>query len=314
MMFHTRLIIFLISAAVIVAGGCGNSGIPGNENVSYIDFSDTFRITGMLTDNDRSPGELRIAVASITSPRETFRYYHDMFRYISAETGMNVSMVQRKTYGEINELAATNQIDVAFICSGGYISGIADSAFRLLVIPERSGKRTYQSYIITYETSGIERLEDLKGRSFAFTDPLSTAGKLYPDKMLRDAGYTPDDFFNQTIYTYAHDNSIQLVTKRMIDGAAVNSLVYEYVAHTNPGRVSNIKIIDRSESFAMPPVVVSRALTDSMVVRLKSLFLEMHHDERSRHVLDMLMVDRYVTASDEDFSSVRNLLKFDRPD
>jgi phosphonate transport system substrate-binding protein len=314
MMSHSRLMIFVITATVIVAVGCGNSEIPGNKNVSYIDFSDSFRITGMITDNDRSPGELRIAVASITSPRETFRYYHDMFRHISAETGMNVTMVQRKTYSEINELAATNQIDVAFICSGGYISGIADSAFRLLVIPERNGRRTYQSFIITYQNSGIESLEDFKGRSFAFTDPLSTAGKLYPDKMLRDAGYMPDGFFNRTIYTYAHDNSIQLVSKRMIDGAAVNSLVYDYVAHTYPGRVSNIKIIYRSESFAMPPVVVSPALNDSLVMRLKSLFLEMHLDERSRHVLDMLMVDRYVAASDDDFSSVRDLLKVDRPD
>lgn len=314
MMSLKRLIILLFTAAVIFAGGCGNSGIPGNDNIYYIDFSDTLKITGLAEENDRSSGELRIAVASITSPRETFRYYRDMFRLISEKTGMKVSMIQKKTYGEINDMAASNQIDLAFICSGGYISGVADSAFRLLVIPERDGKRTYQSYIITYESSGIDDFEDMKNRSFAFTDPLSTAGKLYPVKLLRDAGYMPEDYFSRIIYTYAHDNSIQLVSKRMIDGAAVNSLVYEYVAYTNPERVSNIRIIDRSGWFAMPPVVVSRELPDSMVAMLKDLFLEMHLDERSRNVLEMLMVDRYVVADDNDFSSVRSLVEGEEAD
>jgi len=304
----------VIAVTAIIVTGCSNPEARKSGNLSLIDFGDSVRVSENAPKGSQSSGELRIAVASITSPRETFRYYQDMFRYISAKTGMKVTMIQRKTYGEINDLTATNQIDIAFICSGGYISGVADSAFRLLVLPERDGRRSYQSYIITHESSGIERFEDLKDRSFAFTDPLSTTGKLYPVKILRDAGYTTDGFFSSTVYTYAHDNSIQLVAKRVIEGAAVNSLVYEYVAHTNPDRLKNVKIIGRSDWFAMPPVVVSRALPDSLVARLKALFLQMHLDEPSRNVLRMLMIDRYMEANDDEFDSVRDLLKVDRPD
>ena len=268
----------------------------------------------MASEADQTRGELRIAVAAITSPRETFRYYEEMFGYISANTGMKVTMIQRKTYSEINQLAATNQIDVAFICSGGYISGIADTAFRLLVIPERNGRRTYQSYIITHEGSGIVEFEDFKGRSFAFTDPLSTAGKLYPEKRLRDMSQTAESFFHRSIYTYAHDNSIQLVGRRMVDGAAVNSLVYEYVAYNTPERVRNIRIIERSEWFAMPPVVVSNSLPETTVDMLEKLFLEMHLDEGNRSVLERIMVDRYIKAEDDDFRSVRDLLVMTKAD
>lgn len=309
-MLEMRLVLLFVLA--ITFTGCRNPEPRKSDTHSLIDFSDTVRIVESKAGGNDFAGELRIAVASITSPRETFRYYQDMFRYISEKTGMKVSMIQRKTYGEINDLAATNQIDLAFVCSGGYISGMADSAFRLLVVPVRNGKTTYQSYIITHVSSGIDSFVDLRGRSFAFTDPLSTAGKLYPDKWLRDAGYSTEDFFSRTVYTYAHDNSIQLVSKRMVDGAAVNSLVYEYVVQNNPERVRNINIIERSGWFAMPPVVVSWALPDSMVTRLEELFLEMHLDEPSRNVLEKLMVDRYVTANDGDFQSVRDLLRTER--
>jgi phosphonate transport system substrate-binding protein len=200
-----------------------------------------------------------------------------------------------------------NKADIAIVCSGNFVYGMADSAFKLLVVPEWKGQRHYNTYIITHKNSGIKSFVDLKGKRFAFTDPLSTSGRLYPTKRLREMDSTSDEFFESTVYTYAHDNSIQLVAKQVVDGASVNSLVFDYLATASPDRVKDITIIETSEPHAMPPIVISNKLPKELENRLIDIFLNIHKDKGSQAVLEKLMVDRYVLSNDSIFDSVREL-------
>lgn len=300
----------IIPVWAFVTIGCSGRKSDDGEKVKSFNFNDTVKIDSTLAVVDTTKNMLRIAVAAITSPNETFTYYKEMFKYIEEKSGLKVSVIQRKTYEEVNQLSKLNKVDIAFVCSGGYVKGLADSAFKLLVIPEREGKRKYQAYIIVNIKSGIKSLEDLKGKRFAFTDPLSTAGKFYPQMKLKEFGVIPCDYFSHTIYTYAHDNSIQLVAKQMVDGAAVNSLVFDYLVKNSPERVKNITIIDKSGWYAMPPVVISNGVPKELREKLETIFLNIHKDENSKRVLEKLMVDRYVIESDTLFSSVRRMVDF----
>lgn len=289
---------------------CQNPNEKEGSNVTTFNFSDTTVIDSQLTRADESKRVLRIAVSAISSPRETFEYYREMFKYIETSTGMKVNMIQRKTYEEVNSLLKTNQVDLAFVCSGGYVYGKDEGAFELLAISERNGSRIYQTYIITHKNTDIQKLEDLKGKRFAFTDPLSTSGKLYPAKRIKELGSTPDDFFASYTYSYAHDNSIQLVSKQMVDGAAVNSLVFDFLAHSKPERVENIRIIEKSEWYGMPPIVVANGVSEELKAELKRIFLNIHNDKGSMNVLSKLMVDKYVSDSDTIYKSVRDMINF----
>ena len=68
-----------------------------------VDFSKTVAI-----DRPKSPApesaQLKVAVAAIISPRETFVYYRQLLDYIGQKMGREIQFIQRKTYGEINEL------------------------------------------------------------------------------------------------------------------------------------------------------------------------------------------------------------------
>ncbi|NHB70138.1 substrate-binding domain-containing protein [Perlabentimonas gracilis] len=291
----------------ILLMGCSENPSRRNEKSIYFNFADTVRLDSMNQSYGNEQKVLRFAISAISSPRETFDYYHQMFRYIEEQLGQRVIMIQRKTYQEVNDLMKENKADIAIVCSGNYVYGIADSAFKLLVVPEWKGKSYYNTYIIAHKNSGIESFEDLKGKRFAFTDPLSASGKLYPSKKVRDRELSPVDFFEGTVYTYAHDNSIQLVAKQMVDGASVNSLVFDYLAASSPGRVKDIIIIETSPPQAMPPVVVSYQLPADLENRLIEIFLNMHNDTGSKLVLEKLMVDRYVKQNDSIYNSVRVL-------
>ncbi len=276
------------------------------ESINF-NFSDTVRVDSLYVNGQNDNNTLRFAISAITSPRATFDYYNDMLTYIEEQLGQKVIMIQRKTYQEVNDLMKENKVDLAIVCSGNYVYGMADSAFKLLVVPEWNGKNHYRTYIITHQNSGVKSFKDLKGKRFAYTDPLSTSGRLYPTKRLREMGSTSDEFFESTVYTYAHDNSIQLVAKQMVDGASVNSLVFDYLVASTPNRVNDITIVEKSEPHGMPPIVISNKLSKEMELRLTEIFLNMHNDKGSQQVMKKLMVDRYVQSHDSIYNSVRNL-------
>jgi phosphonate transport system substrate-binding protein len=288
---------------------CNNVQKPNSAKHIPFNFGDTISLDKMNVLQTSDSNTLRIAVSAISSPRETFAYYKELFNYIEIQIGKKIEMVQRKTYQEINLLVKKNEVDLAFVCSGGYVYGVADSSFNLLAVPLQNGSKKYRTYIIASKNSNIKKFEDLEGKTFAFTDSLSTSGFLYPNKRLKEMNTSYNQFFSGTTFTYAHDNSIQLVAKQMVDGAAVNSLVFDFLSSSAPERTKNVKIIEQSGFYGMPPVVISNGVSKAMRQKLLSIFLNAHNDSGSRKVLEKLKVDRYVIDSDTIYKSVRDLAK-----
>ncbi len=256
---------------------------------------------------ESSPVVFRIAVASVLSPVETLKSYEQLVLYLGQSLHQPVELVQKGTYAEINDMVESRFVDLAFVCSLAYVEGNRDFGMELLVIPQVDGKTVYHSYIIVPAASDAENLEDLRGRTFAFTDPLSNSGRLAPTYKLYQMGETPDNFFGKYVFTYSHDNSITAVAENVVDGAAIDSLVYDYMVSQELTIGAKIRIIDRSPPFGIPPVVVNPALNQEIKARLRGLFLSMHEDEAGKEILSNLMIDRFVLGSDESYDSIRNM-------
>ncbi len=251
---------------------------------------------------------LRVAFAGVLSPMETLMSYSQLVAYLEHALYRPVEIVQRSTYAEINDLIESQQVDLAFVCSLAYVMGNDDFGMELLVVPEVNGETVYYSYLIVPVKSEAENMVDLRGKSFAFTDPLSNSGRLAPTYRLYQMGETPDSFFSKYIFTYSHDNSIQAVAKGLFDGGAVDSLVYDYIVRREPEIGARTRIIEKSPPFGIPPVVVHPSLNGEIKARLRSLFLNMNHDEDGRTVLDGLNIDRFVMGNDASYDMIRSMV------
>lgn len=117
--------------------------------------------------------KLRIAVGAIISPAKSLIFYEDIFDYIGEKLGQEVEMVQRKTYSDVNIHMEEGRIDAAFVCSRPYVRGHRDFGMELLCVPVCLGETVYHSYFIVHKDSPIQKLEGLRGKVFAFSDPLS---------------------------------------------------------------------------------------------------------------------------------------------
>ena len=128
----------------------------------------------------RSRLPLRIAVAAMISPEETLSVYQELMDYIAVKLGRPVEIKQRRTYQEVNDMLVTGKLDAAILCSGPYVHAKRRHGVELLAVPVINGSPTYRSYIIVPQSSTAASLEELHRKRFAFTDPLSTSGYLYP--------------------------------------------------------------------------------------------------------------------------------------
>jgi phosphonate transport system substrate-binding protein len=248
-------------------------------------------------------------VAGVVSPKETFKTYQDLLQYLGARLDRPVELVQRKTYAEVNDLVRDGGIDLAFVCSQAYVQGQQDFGMEALAAPEVRGQSLYYSYVIVPADSPAAGFDDLRGKVFAFTDPDSNTGRLVPTYLLQQRGLTPESFFHKVVYTYSHDNSIKAVADKLVDGAAVDSLVYDYTAAHDPALAARTRIILRSEPFGAPPVVVNPALAPDLKRRLLEVILGMHEDPRGRAILDGLMIDRFVVPDQSSYESIREMLR-----
>jgi len=176
---------------------------------------------------------VHIAIAPVISPQSSLILYADFIRYLQEKLEMPVEIIQRETYTEINELLINGDVDIAFICTGAYIHLKQNFSVKLLVIPQVNGKIVYQSYIIVAKDSPLTSFNQLRDKNFAFSDPISLSGFFYPKYRLYKMGQTPRSFFHKTIFTNSHDYSIKAVAENLVDGAAVDSLVYDSLLKEN---------------------------------------------------------------------------------
>jgi phosphonate transport system substrate-binding protein len=245
----------------------------------------------------------------MTSPQETLRYYQELPGFLGSRLGRPVRIVQRKTYQEVNDSLARGELDAAFLCSGGYVAGGEHLAPELLAVPVIGGRTSYRAYIIVHRYSGIRSFADLRQHSFAFTDPLSNTGWLYPVSKLTDLGSTPAAFFSQVTYTQSHDRSIEAVARQIIDGASVDSLVYEHLARHAPEKLGQLMVIERSPEFGTPPVVASPSMERTLKRSLAAVLLAMHNDPDGSRILHKLSIDRFVTGDPRAYDSIRQMAR-----
>lgn len=250
---------------------------------------------------------LRVAVAAVISPRGNVESYGPLLDYLSQHLDRPVELVQRRTYAEVNDLIRAGQVDLAFVCTSAYVAGQREFGMQLLAAPQVNGTNVYYSLLIVPANSSAQSMADLKGKIFAFTDPMSHTGRVYPTWLVRQLGFEPETFFKRTFFTYSHDDAIRAVTDGLADGAAVDSLVYDFMLLREPALARRLKVIHQSEAFGTPPVVVGPGVRPQLRAELYELLTTLEHSAAGRVVLQSLGIDRFVPVDDSIYDGVRRI-------
>jgi phosphonate transport system substrate-binding protein len=244
---------------------------------------------------------LRVAIGAMVSPERTFSSYRQLFAVLADRLGLSLELVQRPTYADVNALLDKGEVEVAWICTGAWPELARSGGARLLVVPVVNGETTYRAYVIVGRSCRADSFAELAGSRFVFSDPLSLTGYRYPTLRAAQLSQAAKTFFADTFFAHSHDNAIEAVRRGLADAASVDGLVFDYLARTSPQSVAGLRVVERSEPYPIPPVVVSSRLAGAEAERVAAVLLSLHSEPEGRQLLADMGVDRFVRPAPDSY-------------
>lgn len=251
------------------------------------------------------PKKIRIALASVLSPQASLSKYKDLLDYIGSQMELPIEIIQKQSYQEVDRMLKAGEVDIAFICSLSYVLGLKDQYLVNVAAPEINGRAMYHSYTIVNQSSSYESLEELKGKKFAYTDPYSYTGRLSILSELYNSGYSSNDFFSNTFFTYSHDYSVNAVQLGIVDGATVDGVLLDQLLNEKPELNAQIRIIGMGEEAGTPPVVASKKADSQIVKEFSEILLNLQSDRKGTKLLEELGVERYAPINERDYEVIK---------
>lgn len=181
---------------------------------------------------------------------------------LQAKIGMPVVPFVATDYNGIIEALRSGKLDVAYLGPFSYVlaTSVADVEAFSVAVTKKTGQSAYKSVILARKDSGIHTLADLKGHTFAFVDPSSASGHLFPKAGLEQAGFAPDTLFKRVIFSGSHDASILAVENKKVDAAAVADRIFASAVAKGVVKQDDFEIVWSSKPIPESPMVWRKAL------------------------------------------------------
>ena len=168
---------------------------------------------------------------------------------------------------------------------------------------------SYWASLVTWPGSGIKTVADIKGHSFAFSDPASTSGHLFPAYGLRKAGIDPDKDI-KAIYAGSHTSSFEALYNHKVDAGELNSEQLESAKQRGHYKDGDVVFLWKSDPIPTDPISVRGDLPEGFKKRLIAALQNLDLSklpEADRKIMG-LGGTRFVPQTDAAYNGVRDLV------
>jgi len=199
-----------------------------------------FQLDPRFTDNDGDlvadipedpsqwvdPATLIFAYTPVEDPAVYAEVWAGFLDHMEEMTGKPVQFFPVQSNAAQIEAMRAGRLHVAGFNTGSNPLAVACAGFRPFAMMAASdGSFGYEMEIITHPGSGIEAVEDLQGRTLAFTSETSNSGFKAPSALLRSEFGMEAGVDFEPAFSGAHDNSILGVANKDYDAAAIANSV-----------------------------------------------------------------------------------------
>ena len=230
-----------------------------------------------------------------------------MMDMLSKALGMPVKPFVAADYNGVIEALRSKRLDVAYLGPFSYVLGttVADIEAFAVAETKKAGRTSYYSQVITHKDTGIKTVADLKGKTFAFVDPSSTSGHLFPKAGLMKAGLNTDKDFSRVIFSGSHDSNAVAVQNRKIDAAAIADRILDAAISKGLAKREDIVVVWKSDPIPESPTVWRKDLPADLKKRVQAAFLEVKDIPWS----DQGMLNGFHPTNDAAYDVIRDTAK-----
>ncbi len=256
------------------------------------------------SDAPSAPRTLKVALLPDESPASIIQKNEPLRAYLSKALKRDVELVVTTDYSSMVEAMRRGQIDVGYFGPLSYVllkqrmPGAIPFAAKL-----EGDSPTYTAVLIAGGESGIEKPEDLKGKTVAFGDPASTSSHLIPKSMLFKAGLKAGDDYKE-VFLGAHDAVAVAVQNENAEGGGLSRYLYRSLVEQGTIKPERAKVIAESERYPNYPWVLTSELDPKLQEAIKSAFLDL----KDPSVLKPLKADGFGPVEDKDYDVIRDLV------
>ncbi|SFL67006.1 phosphonate transport system substrate-binding protein [Gracilibacillus orientalis] len=229
---------------------------------------------------------------------------------LSEELGIPVEGKVMTNYTALVEAMGTNEVQIGFIPAFAYVLANEKHDVEVILKSERYGSGTYVAQYIVSADSEYEELADLEDAVWAFGDPSSTSGYLFPAAQIMDEFGVDDpqtEFFSEAYQTGGHDNSAIEVYEGRADVATTFDDVRTELEEEYPDIMEETKILGHTDEIPNDTISVTPELSDELVQTIKDSFLSFNDDEEMIQIMnDVYSWDAIIKAEDSEYDVVRS--------
>ncbi|SOE95525.1 phosphonate transport system substrate-binding protein [Burkholderia sp. D7] len=224
-------------------------------------------------------GVVRFGVEPYESAQRMLPVYEDLAKMIGDKIGCKVQLYVATSYNAEIEAMRNNKLEFGEFGPLGYV--LAHQVAHAQAVATFAGTQgkpaTYYASIVTWPGSGVKTLADVKGRSFAYADPASTSGHLFPAFGLSKNGIDPDKGV-KGVYAGSHTASFEALRNHKVDAGELNSEEIESAKMHNEYDPAAYVTLWKSEPIPLDPLAIRGDLPDDFKARLTSVLssLDLH--------------------------------------
>lgn len=264
------------------------------------------------------PKQFHIGLFGGDDAEEVLRKNDGIKAYLEKNLGVEVKLTTGTSYGAVIEAMRAKRVDAMVVGPFSYLLAVQEAGAEALAVYVGCGpkdkepvckvnptaKPYYQSVVFTKKGNGITKVEDLKGKGFAFVDPASTSGHLAPKTILIKSGYANPDKDLQTVFAGSHPTAALAVyngktpaggthegnLRNLIASKQVEACLWADGKISEPRTAAEIKktfdecpngklaILAVSDPIPSTPFAIRGDLPDSFKKAVKDALLQMKDD------------------------------------
>lgn len=266
-----------------------------------------------MADNCPAGGTVRLGVEPYDTAARLVPIYEKVGKLIGDKIGCPVRVYVATSYNAEIEAMRNGKLELGEFGPLGYVlAHQVAKAQAVAAFGTADGKPdTYWASIVTYPSSGIKTVAEIKGHSFAFSDPASTSGHLFPAYGLRKAGIDPDKDI-KALYAGSHTASFEAIYNHKVDAGELNSEQMESARQRGHYKDGDVVFLWKSNPIPTDPVTVRGDLPDAFKKKLTDTLQHLDLtslDPADRKIMVGAGITQLVPQTDQAYDLIRDLVK-----